>query len=282
MALIMKKRGVIPGFHFGLGITVFYLSLMVLLPLSALVVKSASSGWDVLWTAASSPRVLAAFRLSFLASFAAATINAVFGLIVAWVLVRYRFPGRKIADVLVDLPFALPTAVAGIALTTAYAPDGIFGRVLASFGMQAVYAPPGVVIAMTFVGLPFVVRTVQPVLEDLEKDVEEAAASLGANRFKTFGLVILPRLMPALVSGFALAFARALGEYGSVAFISGNLPYKTEIVPLIIVNKLEQFDFAGATAVATVTLALSFALLLLVNSIQLNLSRRGSRGTEDA
>jgi sulfate transport system permease protein len=281
MNLILKKRGVIPGFPFSFGITVFYLSLMVLLPLSALVIKSASSGWDVMWAAAASPRAMAAFRLSFTASFAAATVNAVFGLVVAWVLVRYRFPGRKLADVLVDLPFALPTAVAGIALTTAYAPDGILGRALASFGIQAVYAPPGVVIAMTFVGLPFVVRTVQPVLEDLDKDVEEAAASLGADRFKTFGFVILPHLLPALASGFALAFARALGEYGSVAFISGNLPYKTEVVPLIIVNKLEQFDYAGATAVATVTLALSFALLLLVNSIQLNLSRRGSHGTED-
>lgn len=280
MSFILKKRGVIPGFGFSFGITVFYLSLMVLLPLSALLFKTASFGWGGLWESLSSPRVLAAFRLSFAASLIAAAVNAVFGLVVAWVLVRYKFPGRKIADVIVDLPFALPTAVAGIALTAAYAPDGVFGRVLALFGIQAAYAPLGVVIAMTFVGLPFVVRTVQPVLEDLEKDVEEAAASLGADRFKTFAFVILPHLLPALASGFALAFARALGEYGSIAFISGNLPFKTEIVPLIIVNKLEQFDYAGATAVAAITLALSFSLLLAVNALQLNLSRRGAKRSE--
>jgi sulfate transport system permease protein len=251
-----------------MGFTVLYLSLIVLLPLSAVVFKSATVSWAQFWTTVSSPRVLASYRLSFGASFVGALINMVFGVLLAWVLVRYEFPGRRFADALVDLPFALPTAVAGIALTAVYSKEGWIGQYLEPLGIKAAFSPLGIMIALTFIGLPFVVRTVQPVLQSLEVELEEAAASLGASRWQTWRRVIFPILMPAVLTGFALAFGRALGEYGSVIFIAGNMPMKTEIAPLLIITKLEQYDYAGATGIALVMLAASFVLLLGINSLQ--------------
>ena len=268
MPLIVKRRSILPGFGPALGFTLLYLSLIVLIPLSAAFFKTAALGWEGFWHTATEPRVMASYRLTFGAAFAGATINTVFGFLVAWVLVRYTFPGKRLVDALVDLPFALPTAVAGIALTTVYSSRGWFGAPLDAIGIKAAYSPLGVVIALTFIGLPFVVRTVQPVLEDLESEVEEAAASLGASRPQTFARVIFPVVLPALLTGFALAFARAIGEYGSVIFISGNMPMRTEITPLLIVTKLEQYDYAGATAIAVVMLVVSFVLLLVINALQ--------------
>jgi sulfate transport system permease protein len=262
------RRTVLPGFGLTLGFTLTYLSLLVLLPLAGLFWRSASLGPEAFLAAVGSPRALAAYRLSFGAAFAAAAVNAFFGLIVAWVLVRYRFPGRRIADALVDLPFALPTAVAGITLTTLLAKNGWLGAPLATLGIEVAYTPLGVTVALVFIGLPFVVRTVQPVLQDLEPELEEAAASLGASRARTFARVLFPILWPALATGFALAFARGVGEYGSVVFISGNLPMRTEIAPLLIVTQLEQYEYGAATAIAAVLLAISFALLLAINALQ--------------
>lgn len=263
-----RSRSVIPGFGLTLGFTVLYLSLIVLIPLSATFLKAAQLGWEGIWQAVSSPRVLASYRLTFGASLFAATVNLVFGLLVAWVLVRYHFPGRRLVDALVDLPFALPTAVAGIALTALYAPNGWLGSWLVPLGVKVAFTPLGIVVALIFIGLPFVVRTVQPVLEDAEAELEEAAASLGAGRLTTFRRVILPTIWPALLTGFTLAFARALGEYGSVIFIAGNLPFVSEITPLLIITKLEQYDYAGATAIAASMLTLSFLLLLPINLLQ--------------
>ncbi|HEX2797488.1 MAG TPA: sulfate ABC transporter permease subunit CysT [Immundisolibacter sp.] len=263
-----RSRSVLPGFGLTLGFTVLYLSLIVLIPLSATFLKAAQLGWEGIWQAVSSPRVLASYRLTFGASAFAATVNLVFGLLVAWVLVRYRFPGRRLVDALVDLPFALPTAVAGIALTALYAPNGWLGALLVPLGVKVAFTPLGIVVALIFIGLPFVVRTVQPVLEDAEAELEEAAASLGAGRLTTFLRVILPTIWPALLTGFTLAFARALGEYGSVIFIAGNLPFVSEITPLLIITKLEQYDYAGATAIAASMLTLSFLLLLPINLLQ--------------
>ena len=274
LALPARRPRVLPGFGLTLGFAVFYIGLLLALPLAALALKASTLSLPEWRALIADPRLLGALRLSFGAAFAAASINAVFGLLVAWVLVRYPFPGRRVADAMVDLPFALPTAVAGIALTTLLAPNGWVGQYLAPLGVQAVFTPLGIVIALVFIGLPFVVRTVQPVLEDLDKDVEEAAASLGATRGQTFRRVLLPALTPPLLTGFTLAFARALGEYGSVVFISGNLPFKTEILPLLIVTRLEQYDYAGATAVAAVMLAASFALLLAINLLQRWAQRR--------
>ena len=262
------KHSVLPGFSLALGYSVVYLGLIVLIPLSSVFLKSASLGWEGFWQVVTHPRVIASFRLSFGASLAAAGVNAVFGLLFAWVLVRYRFPGKGLIDALVDLPFALPTAVAGIALATLYARNGWIGGLLEPLGVEVAYTPAGVFVALVFIGLPFVVRTVQPVLEDLEAEVEEAAACLGATRWQTFRRVILPYLSPALLTGFALAFARAVGEYGSVIFIAGNMPFISEIAPLMIITKLEQYDYAGATAIAVVMLVLSFLLLLLINVLQ--------------
>ena len=263
-----QRTNVLPGFNLTLGYTLLYLSIVVLIPLSTIFLKTFTLTWAQFWAAVASPRTLAAYRLSFGASIAGALVNSLFGFIVAWTLVRYEFPAKKLIDVMVDLPFALPTSVAGITLTAIYAGHGWIGRWLAPLGIKIAYAPLGVVVALTFVGLPFVVRTVQPVLEDLDQEYEEAAATLGANRMQTFAMVIAPALIPALLTGFALAFARALGEYGSVVFISGNMPMRTEVVPLLIMSKLEQFDYAGATAIAVVMLAVSFALLLGVNLLQ--------------
>ncbi|MDP9110000.1 MAG: sulfate ABC transporter permease subunit CysT [Pseudomonadota bacterium] len=259
---------VMPGFHLTLGFTVFYLSLIVLLPLSAVFFKTAGMGWQTFWQTVSSPRVMASYRLTFGAALIGATLNVFFGGIVAWVLVRYQFTGKKIVDALVDLPFALPTAVAGIALTALYAPHGWIGHVLEPAGIKVAFTPLGVVVALTFIGLPFVVRTVQPVLEDLERELEEAASSLGASAWQTFVRVLLPVVSPALLTGFALAFARATGEYGSVIFIAGNMPMVSEITPLLIITKLEQYDYTGATAIAVVLLAVSFTLLLSINLLQ--------------
>ncbi|MBL0920118.1 MAG: sulfate ABC transporter permease subunit CysT [Hydrogenophaga sp.] len=263
-----STRRVLPGFNLTLGYTLLYLSLIVLIPLSALVFKTLSMTWPQFWEAVASPRVLASYRLTFGASLIAATVNVVFGLLVAWVLVRYTFPGKKIVDALVDLPFALPTAVAGISLTALLADNGWIGQYFAPLGIQLAFNPNGVVIALIFIGLPFVVRTVQPVLEDTEKELEEAASSLGATRWQIFWRVIFPSIAPALLTGFAMAFARAVGEYGSVIFIAGNMPMVSEITPLIIIAKLEQYDYAGATAVATVMLIISFILLLVINGLQ--------------
>jgi len=263
-----SKSSVIPGFGPTLGYTVFYLGLIVLIPLAALFFRAAGMGWGQFVQAAFAPRVLAAYRLSFGGALIAAMINVVAGLLVAWVLVRYEFPGRKLFDAIVDLPFALPTAVAGIALTAIYAPNGLIGQFLKPWGIKVAFTPLGVVVAMVFIGLPFVVRTVQPVLQDLEVEHEEVAVSLGAGRWQVFRLIILPAVFPALVTGFALAFARALGEYGSVIFIAGNMPGVSEIAPLLIVTKLEQYDYAGATAIAVVMLVASFLLLLLINTLQ--------------
>ncbi len=263
-----RARGVLPGFGLSTGFTVLYLCLVVLVPLSTLAFRSATLGWDDAWRVVASPRALASYRLSFGASLAAAAVNVVFGVLVAWVLARYRFPGRSLVDAVVDLPFALPTAVSGIALTAVYARNGIGGRLLEPLGIEAAFSPLGVVVALTFIGLPFVIRTVQPVLEDLEAELEEAAAVLGADRWQTFRRVILPAIVPAALTGFALAFARALGEYGSVVFISGNMPMRTEIAPLLIMTRLEQYDYAGAAAIATVLLGASFLLLLAINRLQ--------------
>ena len=276
MTSFRRTHSVLPGFGLALGFTVFYLSLIVLIPLSTLFWRSAGLGWAGFWQAATAPRVVASYKLTFGASLAAAAINAVFGLIVTWVLVRYRFPGRRLMDALVDFPFALPTAVAGIALTTLYAPTGWLGAPLARLGIKAAFTPLGITIALTFIGLPFVVRTLQPVLEALDPEVEEAAASLGARRWQTIVRVVLPALFPAWLTGVALAFARGLGEYGSVVFIAGNMPMKTEITPLIIITKLEQYDYAGATAIAVVTLVASFALLLSINRLQSWSARLGT------
>jgi sulfate transport system permease protein len=269
-----RSQSVLPGFGLSLGITCTYLSLMVLLPLATVFVRSAELSGAEFWDKVTDPRVMASYRVTLSASFVAAALNTVFGLLVAWVLVRYRFPGRRLVDAMVDLPFALPTAVAGIALTTLYTPNGWVGSWLEPLGITVSYTWLGITIALVFIGLPFVVRTVQPVLDDLEVEVEEAAASLGAQRWQTFTRVILPTVGPALLTGFALAFARAIGEYGSVVFISGNMPMKTEIVPLLIITKLEQYDYAGATAVALVMLLLSFALLLMINLLQWAARRR--------
>ena len=268
MAGPRHRRSALPGFGLTLGFTLAYLGLIVLLPLSAAFIKTAGMSWSAFLAAATSPRVMAAYRLSFGASLAAALVNMGFGLIVAWVLVRYPFPGRRIADALVDLPFALPTAVAGIALTALYSPNGWIGHWLAPLGLNVVFTRLGVFVALTFIGLPFVVRTLQPVLEELEPEFEEASASLGASRWQTARRVLLPEILPPLLTGFALAFARALGEYGSVVFISGNMPMRTEIVPLLIITKLEQYDYRGATAIAVVMLVSSFVLLLLINLLQ--------------
>ena len=261
-------RRVLPGFRLTLGYTLVYLSLVVLIPLATLALKTLGMGWADFWEAVSSPRVVASYRLSFGAALLAASVNAVFGLLIAWVLVRYRFFGKKIVDALVDLPFALPTAVAGISLTALLAGNGWVGQWLQPLGIELAFKPGGIVVALIFIGLPFVVRTVQPVLEDTEKELEEAAASLGAGRWQTFRHVIFPAIAPALVTGFAMAFARAVGEYGSVIFIAGNMPMVSEITPLIIIGKLEQYDYAGATAVAMVMLIISFVMLLVINGLQ--------------
>ena len=263
-----RRPSVLPGFGLAFGYTILYLSLIVLIPLSATFFKTFTLTWSAFWGIVTAPRVLASLRLTFGASLIAALVNGVFGLLVAWVLVRYRFIGRRIIDALVDLPFALPTAVAGIALTAVYAGNGWIGRLLEPLGIKVAFTPLGVIVALTFIGLPFVVRTVQPVLEDLEPELEEAAATLGANRWQTFGRVVLPAVWPALLTGFTLAVARAVGEYGSVIFIAGNVPMVSEITPLLIITKLEQYDYAGATAIAVVMLAISFALLLLINLLQ--------------
>jgi sulfate transport system permease protein len=264
----------LPGFGLALGFTLLYLGLMVMIPLSTVFLKTATMSWGAFWATVSGPRALAAYRLSLGASLIAAVVNVVFGLLVAWVLERYSFPGRRLIDAFVDLPFALPTAVAGIALATLYARNGWVGRWLEPLGIKVAYTPLGVVVALTFIGLPFVVRTVQPVLAGLDPEVEEAAASLGAGRWQTFRRVILPELVPAATTGFALAFARALGEYGSVIFIAGNMPMRSEITPLLIMIKLEQYDYAGATAIAMVFLIASFALLFLINFLAWRRNRR--------
>lgn len=266
---------VIPGFRLSLGFTLLYLGLIVLIPLSAVSLNTFAMTWEAFWRAITSERVVASYRLTFGASLVGAAVNVVFGGIVAWVLVRYRFPGKRLIDALVDLPFALPTAVAGIALTALYSPNGWIGRFLEPLGIKVAFTPLGVLVALTFIGLPFVVRTVQPVLEEAERELEEAAASLGADRLQTFAKVIFPTIMPALLTGFALAFARATGEYGSVIFIGGNMPMVSEITPLFIITKLEQYDYAGATAIAVVMLVVSFILLLTINLLQAWTSKRG-------
>lgn len=272
-----RSHSVIPGFGMTLGFTLFYLGLIVLIPLAGLVFRTMEMSWADFIQTVTDARVLAAFKISFGVALAAAVINAFFGLILAWVLVRYEFPGKKIIDAMVDLPFALPTAVAGIALTTLYARNGWIGQYLSDYGIEVAFTPVGIGIALIFVGLPFVVRTIEPVLRDFDTEMEEAATSLGATRWQTFRYVIFPQIMPALMTGFAMAFARALGEYGSVIFIAGNMPYKSEIVPLLIVIKLEQYDYAGATAIALVMLVASFILLLIINLLQKwNRQRRGA------
>ncbi|KVD04153.1 sulfate ABC transporter permease subunit CysT [Burkholderia ubonensis] len=272
-----RKPSALPGFGVTLGITVAYLSLVVLIPLAATFLKTATLSWDQFIAAVASPRVLASYRLTFSAALGGALINAVFGFLVAWVLVRYTFPFKRVVDAIVDLPFALPTSVAGISLAAVYAANGWVGQYLAPFGIKIAFTPLGVLVALTFIGLPFVVRTVQPVLEDFEREQEEAAACLGASRWLTFRRVVLPAVLPALLTGFALAFARALGEYGSVIFIAGNVPMKSEITSLLIITKLEQYDYAGATALAVVMLVVSFVMLLLINTLQWYLQRRTSR-----
>jgi sulfate transport system permease protein len=274
---LLKRHSVLPGFDLALGVSLLYLGFIVLVPLSAAFLKTFTMTWPAFWGAVSSPRVLASYRLTFGASLAAALLNAFFGLIVAWVLVRYDFPFKRVVDALVDLPFALPTAVAGIALTALYAANGWIGRFLEPIGIKVSYTPLGVFVALTFIGLPFVVRTVQPVLEDFQKELEEAAATLGATRAQAFTRVILPVLMPALLTGFALAFARALGEYGSVIFIAGNMPMVSEITPLLIITKLEQYDYAGATAIAVVMLVAAFGMLLAINLLQAWTRKRQGR-----
>jgi sulfate transport system permease protein len=273
-----RKPDVLPGFRLTLGYTLVYLSLIVLIPLAAVFLRTAEMGWADFWSTITEPRLLASYKLSFGASLLAALINAVFGLLLAWALVRYSFPGKKLVDALVDLPFALPTAVAGIALTALYANNGWLGRFYEGvLGIKVAFSPLGVLVALVFIGLPFVVRTVQPILEDLETELEEAAASLGASRWQTFRFVVFPVLAPALLTGFALAFARAVGEYGSVIFIAGNIPLVSEITPLLIISKLEQYDYAGATAIAVVMLVFSFIMLLAINGLQTWSARRTGR-----
>jgi sulfate transport system permease protein len=274
MAFALKRHSVLPGFGLTLGYTLFFLCLIVLVPLSALFLRSVGMSWEDFWRTVSEPRVVASYKITFGAALAAAVANAIFGFIVAWSLVRYKFPGKRLVDAMVDLPFALPTAVSGIAITAIYAKTGWIGQFLEPLGIKAAFSPLGITIALTFIGLPFVVRTLQPALADLEKSLEEASASLGAGRWQTFRRVLLPTVMPALITGFALAFARAIGEYGSVVFISGNMPMKTEITSLLIITKLEQYDYAGATAIASVMLLASFAILLLINVIQWWTGRR--------
>jgi sulfate/thiosulfate transport system permease protein len=271
------SRRVLPGFGLTLGYTLGYLSLIVLVPLTAVLLKTATLSWPQFWSIVSAPRAVASYKLSFGASLLAAAINAVFGLMLAWSLVRYSFPGKRLIDALVDLPFALPTAVAGISLTAIYAGNGWLGQYLEPLGIKIAFAPAGILVALVFIGLPFVVRTVQPILEDLEVELEEAAASLGANRWETFSRVVFPLVLPALLTGFALAFARAVGEYGSVIFIAGNLPMISEITPLIIITKLEQYDYVGATAIASVMLLASFILLFIINALQAWTARRTGR-----
>jgi sulfate transport system permease protein len=273
-ALLLRRHSVLPGFNLALGFALLYLCFIVLIPLSAVFLKTFTVSWSTFVDTVTSPRVVASYKLTFGTSLLAALVNGVFGLLVSWVLVRYRFPGKRLVDALVDLPFALPTAVAGIALTTLYASNGWIGRFLP---FKVSYTPLGVFVALTFIGLPFVVRTVQPVLEDLQRELEEAAATLGASRLQTFAYVIFPALMPALLTGFALAFARALGEYGSVIFIAGNMPMVSEITSLLIITKLEQYDYAGATSIAVVMLVSAFALLLLVNLLQAWARKRQGR-----
>jgi sulfate/thiosulfate transport system permease protein len=273
-----RKPSALPGFGVTLGITVAYLSLVVLIPLAATFLKTATLSWAQFVAATTSPRVLASYRLTFSAALGGALINAVFGFLVAWVLVRYTFPFKRVVDAIVDLPFALPTSVAGISLAAVYATNGWLGQYLAPLGIKVAFTPFGVLVALTFIGLPFVVRTVQPVLEDFEREQEEAAACLGASRWLTFRRVVLPAVLPALLTGFALAFARALGEYGSVIFIAGNVPMKSEITSLLIITKLEQYDYAGATAIAVVMLVVAFLMLLLINTLQWYLQRRSRRG----
>ncbi|MET0746808.1 MAG: sulfate ABC transporter permease subunit CysT [Rhizobium sp.] len=273
-----RQPSVIPGFGMALGFTLIWLILIVLIPISGLLLKTSTLGWGPFWSIASDPRVLAALRMSFGGALIAACVNAVFGVILAWVLVRYSFPGKRIIDAVVDLPFALPTAVAGIALTTLYSPNGWIGQFLAPLGIKVAFTPAGVVIALIFVGLPFVVRTVQPIMEEIDREVEEAAATLGANRFQTITRVLLPGLAPAVLTGFALSFARAVGEYGSVIFIAGNLPYVSEIAPLLIVIRLEEYNYAGATAIAAIMLIISFVMLLVINLIQTWSRRRYGYG----
>ena len=272
-----QRSRVLPGFGLSLGFTLAYVSLIVLIPLSAVFIRSLGIGWDGLWEILTSERILKSLQLSFSAALIAALVNVIFGLLLAWCLVRYSFPGKRIVDALVDLPFALPTAVAGIALTSLYAPTGWIGQYLEPLGIQVAYTPIGITIALIFIGLPFVVRTVQPVLSDIESELEEAASALGANRWQTITKIILPILFPALLTGFALAFARGVGEYGSVIFIAGNQPYKTEIAPLMIISRLEEYDYAGATTIAVVMLVLSFAILFLINLVQAWASRRTGR-----
>ena len=272
-----QRSRVLPGFGLSLGFTLAYVSLIVLIPLSAVFIKSLGIGWDGLWEILTSERILKSLQLSFSAALIAALVNVVFGLLLAWCLVRYTFPGKRIVDALVDLPFALPTAVAGIALTSLYAPTGWIGQYLSPLGIEVAYTPIGITLALIFIGLPFVVRTVQPVLSDIETELEEAASALGANRWQTITKIILPILFPALLTGFALAFARGVGEYGSVIFIAGNQPYKTEIAPLMIISRLEEYDYAGATTIAVVMLVLSFAILFLINLVQAWASRRTGR-----
>jgi sulfate transport system permease protein len=274
MAFALKQHSVLPGFGITMGFTLFYLGVILLLPIAGLLLYTAQMSWEDFWRAVSARQVVASYKLSFGASLIAASINLVFGALVAWVLVRYRFAGKRIIDALVDLPFAMPTAVAGIALVTLYASTGWVGQYLDVFGIRVAYTQLGVVVALTYIGLPFVVRTVQPVLEDLDKEVEEASAIMGASRLTTIRRVIVPALLPALMAGFALAFARAVGEYGSVIFISGNLPFRTEITPLLIVAKAEQYDYQGAAAIGTVMLLTAFVLLLLINGLQWWAARR--------
>lgn len=263
-----RQHSVLPGFNLAIGFTLLYLSLIVLIPLSAAFIRATELTWSEFWNVVTTPRVMASYRLTFGASFIAASVNTIFGLLVAWVLVRYQFVGKKMVDALIDLPFALPTAVAGITLTALFAGNGWFGQFLEPLGIKVAYTPIGVFVALTFIGLPFVVRTVQPVLEDIETELEEAAAMLGASRLQTFLRIIFPTILPALMTGFALAFARAIGEYGSVIFIAGNMPMVSEITPLLIITKLEQYDYAGATAIACVMLMISFVLLLIINLLQ--------------
>jgi sulfate transport system permease protein len=273
-----RRPSVIPGFGLTFGFSIVYLSLIVLIPLAGVVWRSTSLGWPEFWRIASDQRTLGALKMSFGGALAAASVNVVFGTLVAWVLVRYRFPGKRIVDAMVDLPFALPTAVAGIALTTLYAPNGWIGGLLAPLGLKIAYTPLGIIVAMIFIGLPFVVRTVQPVMEEIDREVEEVAATLGARRSQTVRRVVLPGLAPAILTGFALAFARAVGEYGSVIFIAGNIPYVSEIAPLLIVIRLEEYNYAAATAVATMMLAISFAMLFVINLIQAWSRRRYGYG----
>jgi sulfate/thiosulfate transport system permease protein len=274
---LLRRHSVLPGFDLALGFTLLYLSFIVLIPLSAAFLKTFTMTWPAFWEAVATPRVVASYRLTFGASFAAALVNAFFGLIIAWVLVRYEFPFKRVIDALVDLPFALPTAVAGIALTALYAGNGWIGKYLALVGIKVSFTPLGVFVALTFIGLPFVVRTLQPVLEDMQKELEEAAATLGATRWQTFTRVIFPIISPALLTGFALAFARALGEYGSVIFIAGNMPMVSEITPLLIITKLEQYDYTGATAIAVVMLMAAFVMLLTINMLQAWTRKRQGR-----